>query len=107
MVLSGTPTGGLETPCRSVIKDPPYHKAHTHSFHPTKRGSRQLDRQTCRGAGTVGGRGMLIEVVRGCMFPPESPAAKSIWANSPSAVPPPPPMHMYTKSHMNTHLCLP
>lgn len=71
--LSGTPTGGLRTPCSSVIKLPPTpQNAHTHttSFHPAERGSRQLVRQACRGGGVVLGiraGGMLIEAVRGCV----------------------------------------
>ena len=107
------PVGGLWTPCQSVIKHPP----RTHIlFSPTERGSRQLGRQTCWGTAGVGGKGsMLIEVVRECVFPPRSPAAKSTSANSLSAVTlsPSPAQHThthrYTKSwtQAHTHLSYP
>ena len=104
------PVGGLWTPCQSVIKHPP----RTHIlFSPTERGSRQLGRQTCWGTAGVGGKGsMLIEVVRECVFPPRSPAAKSTSANSLSAVTlsPSPAQHTHTGTqragHRHTHICL-
>lgn len=48
-------------------------------------------------------RGMLIEVVRECVFPPWSPAAKSTSANSLSALTPHPPnTHSQVHKELNT-----
>lgn len=99
---SGSPTGGLRTPCHSVIKHP---LALTHTFFSTPleevpgswadgpAGVQQQQQQLEEG-------GMLIEVVRGCVFPPGSPAATSTLANTLSAVTP------RVHTHKDTHICL-